>query len=170
MEQVLLLNQSYEPISVINWKRAVTLLTLGKIEVVEEYNEDIRSMYLVIKAPAVVRLLKSFRRPRKRVKFNRQNILARDRWKCQFCGQKFPSKELTYDHVLPKSRGGKTIWENIVTACESCNLKKGGKTPQEANMKLKKRPTRPDWVPIFTISVSRKAVPEPWKNFCYWND
>jgi len=171
MERVLLLNQSYEPISVINWKKAITLVTLGKVEVVEEYNnKNIRSKFLILRMPAVVRLLRNFRRPRKRVKFNRQNILARDRWRCQYCGCKFVAKELTYDHVIPKSRGGKTCWENIVTCCMPCNSSKGDRTPQEANMRVRKQPTRPDWVPIFTISVSQMSIPEPWKEFCYWGE
>jgi len=170
MERVLLLNQSYEPISVISWKKAIVLLTLEKVEIINEYDRNIRSRFLVMKMPAVVRLLKAFRRPRKRVKFNRQNILARDRWRCSYCGKKFSAKELTYDHVVPKSRGGKTCWENIVTCCIPCNSKKGDKTPQEANMRIRKRPTRPDWVPIFTTSLSTKSIPEPWKQFCFWGD
>ena len=168
MERVLLLNQSYEPISVINWQRAITLFTLGKVEVIKEYDNNIRSQYIVFKMPAVVRLLNAFRRPRKRVKFNRQNILARDRWRCQYCGNKFAAKELTYDHVLPRAKGGTTCWENIVTSCIPCNLKKGDKTPQQVGLKLKKKPTRPDWVPIFTITVSRKTMPEAWRDFCFW--
>jgi 5-methylcytosine-specific restriction endonuclease McrA len=170
MERVLLLNQSYEPISIINWKKAIIMLTLGKVEVIEEYEKDIRSRFIIIKAPAVVRLLNIFSRPRKRVKFNRQNILARDRWCCQYCGKKFVSKDLTYDHVTPKSRGGSTCWENIVTCCISCNLKKGDRTPHEANMRIRKQPTKPDWVPIFTISISKSTIPDPWKSFCYWMD
>ena len=170
MERVLLLSQSYEPISIINWKKAVVLLTLGKVEVVGEYDQNIRSKFLVIKMPAVVRLLRAFYRPRKRVKFNRQNILARDRMRCQYCGMRLPAKDLTYDHVIPKSRGGKTCWENIVTCCIPCNSKKANKTPQEANMRVKKQPTRPDWVPIFAIALSKKTIPDSWKEFCYLND
>jgi len=170
MERVLLLNQSYEPVSVINWKRAITMFTLGKVEIIEEYEKDIRSRFLVIKAPAVVRLLKAFRRPRKRVKFNRQNILARDRWRCQYCRNKFISKDLTYDHVIPKSRGGQTCWENIVTCCMPCNSKKGDRLPREVGMRIRKQPTRPDWVPIFTVSISKRTIPDSWKSFCYWMD
>jgi 5-methylcytosine-specific restriction endonuclease McrA len=117
-----------------------------------------------------MRLIKAFRRPRKRVKFNRTNILARDRWRCQYCGKKFNTKELTYDHVVPKARGGTTCWENIVTCCIYCNGKKGDKKPQDVNLKLKKRPTRPDWVPIFSISLNKTSVPESWRDFCYWNE
>ena len=170
MDRVLLLNQSYEPISVIGWQKAVRLLMLEKVEVIKEYENQLRSKYLTLRMPAVVRLLSAFRRPRKRVKFNRTNILARDRWKCQYCGQQFNMKELTYDHVVPRSRGGTTCWENIVTCCIFCNAKKGNKTPQEANLKLKKRPTRPDWVPIFSISLAKKTIPEVWKDFCFWED
>ena len=169
MEQVLLLNQSYEPISIIGWKKAITLVALEKVEIVEEYQRKVRSKYLTMKMPAVIRLLKMFRRPRKRVKFNRQNILLRDRFYCQYCKQQFPVKELTYDHVIPRSRGGKTCWENIVTCCNSCNTKKGNRMPQEVNMKVYRQPTRPDWIPIFIASLSQQVIPEPWKNFCFWD-
>lgn len=170
MENVLLLNQSYEPISVINWQKALTLLFLDKVEVIKEYDDkNIRSRYLVLKMPAVVRLLRAFRRPRKRVKFNKTNVLARDRWTCQYCNQKFPSSELTYDHVIPRSQGGKTFWGNIVCCCQKCNSKKGNRTPSEAGMKLRKQPTRPDWVPIFSIVLSRGKVPEIWKDFCFFD-
>jgi 5-methylcytosine-specific restriction endonuclease McrA len=118
--------------------------------------------------PAVVRLIKAFKRPRKRVKFNRNNILARDRGRCQYCYEKFPSKELTYDHVVPRAQDGTTCWENIVTCCIYCNSKKSDKSLREANMKLKKRPTRPDWVPIFSIILMRKKVPEEWKDFTFF--
>jgi len=168
MESVLLLNQSYEPISVINWQKAISMLTLEKVEVIKEYdNKKIRSRYVILQMPAVVRLLKAFRRPRKMVKFNKMNVLARDRWTCQYCNQKFSAGTLTYDHVVPKSKGGKTIWENIVTCCSVCNGTKGNRLPQEAGMKLRKRPTRPDWVPIFSASLSHGRIPEVWKDFCY---
>jgi len=167
MERVLLLNQSYEPISIINWQKAIRLLFLEKVEVIKEYDKKLRSRYLVIQMPAVVRLLKAFRRPRKRVKFNRTNILARDRWKCQYCNKKFSAKDLTYDHLVPKARGGTTCWTNIVTCCVYCNNKKGAKKPHEVNLKLKKKPVRPDWVPIFSISLTNRSVPEEWKDFIY---
>lgn len=167
MESVLLLNQSYEPISIINWQRAVSMLTLDKVEVIKEYEKKIHSRYVALKMPAVVRLLKAFKRPRKKVKFNKVNVLARDRWACQYCNQKFSTNELTYDHVVPRSKGGKTVWENIVTCCISCNGKKGNRLPQEVGMKLRKQPTRPDWVPIFSAALSRGQIPEIWKDFCY---
>jgi 5-methylcytosine-specific restriction endonuclease McrA len=170
MERVLVLNQSYEPISIIGWQKAVVLYTLGKVEIVRDCNRTIRSKYLNMKAPSVVRLLKGFHRPRKRIKFNRQNILARDRWRCQYCGKKYQIKELTYDHVVPRAKGGTTCWENIVTCCTGCNAAKGGRTPQEAGMRLFRHPARPDWIPILAANLAKKTVPEEWKDFCFMFD
>jgi len=169
MEQVLLLNLSYEPLKIINWKKAVTLLCLGKVEVIEEYGRDIRSVSLTIKLPSVVRLLRMVKHPKKPVKFSRQNIYARDRYRCQYCGVRFPSEELTYDHVLPRSRGGRTEWENIVTCCVNCNRKKGGKTPEEAGMSLIRKPIRPSWVPALRITIGIREVPTAWRDYLYWN-
>ena len=169
MERVLLLSSGYEPISVINWRKAICMLMLEKVEIVTEYNEQICSQHLSLNAPSVVRLLRKVRRPRNRVKFNRANILARDKFKCQYCDQNFLASELTFDHVLPKSRGGKTTWENIVSCCPSCNGKKGNKTPIEAGMFLKKKPVQPDWIPVFSVSLSRSDIPDDWRMFCYKN-
>ena len=169
MEQVLLLNLSYEPLKVINWKKAITLLCLGKVEVIEEYGRDIRSVSMTIRLPSVVRLLRMVKRPKHPVRFSRQNIYARDRYRCQYCGSRFPSEELTYDHVLPRSRGGRTEWENIVTCCVACNRKKGGKTPEEARMRLIRKPVRPTWVPALRITIGIKEVPNSWRDYLYWN-
>ncbi len=167
MEQVLLLNKNFEPISIINWRRAVCLFFLDKVEIVEEYDYPIRSQHLIIKMPAVVRLLHNFKRSRKNVGFSKNNIFARDRWNCQYCGERFSANELTLDHVIPKSKGGKTCWENVVSCCSECNSKKANNTPQEARMVLLKNPVKPDWIPIFRFLLSRKYLPEEWKNFCY---
>lgn len=169
MEQVLLLNLSYEPLKVINWKKAITLLCLGKVEVIEEYGRDIRSVSMTIRLPSVVRLLRMVKRPKRPVRFSRQNIYARDRYRCQYCGVRFPTEELTYDHVLPRSRGGRTEWENIVTCCVACNRKKGGKTPEEARMHLIRKPFRPTWVPALRITIGIKEVPNTWRDYLYWN-
>jgi len=166
MERTLLLSQSYEPIATISWQRAICLLMLGKVEIVEEYDRSVRSVSVVFKMPAVVRLVNAFRRHKKGVKFSKQNVFARDRWKCQYCGIKKPATELTYDHVVPRSRGGKTCWENIVTSCSECNSKKGNRTPQQAGMRLKRVPVRPDWVPVFAVQVSRD-MPDAWRNYCW---
>ena len=164
----LLLSQGYEPIKVIPWQRAITLLSLGKVEVIEEYDAEIRAVSLVIKIPAVVRLIRAFRRHAKPVKFSRVNIYARDGYKCQYCGVKCSISELTYDHVIPRSKGGKTTWENIVTCCYPCNGAKGNRTPSEAGMKLRSTPSRPAWVPAVTIRVSTRSMPDAWRDYLYW--
>ena len=168
MEQVLLLNITYEPLRVINWKKAITLLFLGKVEVVEEYSRNIHAVSFTLRLPAVVRLLKMVKQPKNPVKFSRQNIYARDRYKCQYCGCQFPTEDLTYDHVVPRYRGGKTEWENIVTCCIACNRKKGGHTPREASMKLIRKPARPTWVPAIRITIGTSEVPQSWRDYIYW--
>lgn len=166
--RTLVLSQSYEPVTVIPWQRAITLLSLGKVEVLEEYAADIRSTTFVLRVPAVVRLLRAFRKFRKPVKFSRVNIYARDGYSCQYCGQSRPLSELTYDHVVPRHQGGKTEWTNIVTACQGCNLSKGARTPEQAGMRLRSRPVQPKWVPAVTITVSSRSVPEAWRDYLYW--
>jgi len=169
MEHVLLLNITYEPLRVINWQKALTLLLLGKVEVLEEYGREIRAVSFSIKLPSVVRLLKLIKKPKSAVRFSRQNIYSRDKYRCQYCGRKFPSEDLTYDHVLPKSRGGKTEWNNIVTSCMPCNRQKGGRTPSEACMSLVQTPVRPRWVPALKITIGFKEIPTSWRDYLYWN-
>lgn len=169
MESTLLLAATYEPIDVISWQDAVRLMTLGKAEVIEEYDKDLRSTYLIIKMPAVVRLVSMFRKRKKKVKFSRVNIYARDKYKCQYCGKTGKMKDFTFDHVVPKSRGGKTTWDNIVTCCTACNGKKGDKLPKEAGMQLKAKPEQPSWLPAVTIRVSQRSVPDAWRDYLYWN-
>jgi len=169
MEHVLLLNITYEPLKIINWKKAITMLCLGKVEVIEEYGRDIHAVSFTIKLPSVVRLLKMVKRTKSTVKFSRQNIYARDRYQCQYCGNSCPTEDLTYDHVLPKSRGGKTEWGNIVTCCIECNRKKGGRTPAEASMTLVRKPSRPTWVPAIRITIGFREIPQSWRDYLYWN-
>lgn len=166
--RTLVLSQGYEPLKVIPWERAITLLFLGKIEVIEEYDHDVRSTSLVIKMPAVVRLLSAFKRHKKKVKFSRINIFGRDNYKCQYCSKKGKLAELTYDHIIPKSRGGKTTWKNIVTCCEPCNSKKRDQTPNEAGMHLRSKPSQPSWVPSMTIRISKSSAPSAWASYLYW--
>lgn len=166
--QTLLLSQGYEPIKVISWRRAITLLTLGKVEVIEAYDNEICAATLVIKIPAVVRLLRAFRRHNKPVRFSRINIFARDGYRCQYCGAKRSVRELTYDHVVPRSKGGKTTWDNIATCCVSCNRKKGNRTPTEARMALRSVPAQPAWTPAVVIRLSRSSVPDAWRDYLYW--
>ena len=168
MTQTLMLSQGYEPIKVVPWQRAITLLFLGKVEVIEEYDQKIKSTSIVIKMPAVVRLLGAFRRKKKPVRFSRVNIYGRDKYSCQYCSKKITMGSGTYDHVVPRAQGGKTEWTNIVTSCESCNQKKGGRTPEQARMKLRKKPIRPAWVPITLINVTKESAPDAWASYLYW--
>lgn len=166
--RTLLLSQGYEPIKIISWQRAMILLTLAKVDIVEEYDAEIRAMSMIVKVPAVVRLRKSFRRHSKPVKFSRVNIYARDNYKCQYCSKKASISELTYDHVKPRSQGGLTEWTNIVTCCYLCNRKKGGRTPREAGMALLAAPAQPNWVPAIAIRISLRSVPDAWRDYLYW--
>jgi len=166
--RTLLLSQGYEPIKIISWQRAMTLLTLDKVEVVEEYDTEIRALSLVINVPAVVRLRKAFRRHAKPVKFSRVNIYARDGYRCQYCGARCSIDELTYDHVIPRSRGGRTTWDNIVSCCYACNAEKANRTPAEARMKLLSTPARPTWLPSVQIRISARSVPDAWRDYVYW--
>ena len=169
MEQVLLLNATFEPLKVIDWKRAIRLLTLGKVEVLEEYDLEIRSVTFAIKLPAVLRLLRYVRYRKRDIKFSRANIYARDNFQCQYCGHKFESQDLTFDHVVPKRYGGRTEWSNIVTCCYRCNGKKGARTLKESGFKLRKKPVKPDWVPFLMMTIGVRAVPESWRDYLYWN-
>ncbi len=166
--RTLLLSQGYEPIKVISWQRAITLLSLGKVEVVEEYDAEIRGVSVIIKVPAVVRLLRAFRRHAKPVKFSRANIYARDNHRCQYCGVKCDVRELTYDHVVPRSKGGRTSWDNIVTCCYACNRSKANRTPAEAGLRLRSQPQRPQWIAAVTIRLSTRSMPEAWRDYLYW--
>ena len=166
--RTLLLTQGYEPIKVISWQRAMTLLTLAKVDVLEEYDAEIRATALVIRVPAVVRLRKAFRRHAKPVKFSRVNIYSRDAHRCQYCGVRCTTDQLTYDHVIPRSRGGRTSWENIVSCCYACNAHKANRTPAEAKMKLLSTPARPTWMPAVQIRVSTSSVPDAWRDYVYW--
>ena len=164
MQSVLLLNTGFEPLKVISWQRAVTMFFMGKVEVVEEYEHDIRSVSLVIKAPAVVRLLRFVKIGRKSPPLCRSNVLARDNFQCQYCAKDLTARDATLDHVVPRSQGGRTSWENIVCSCSTCNRRKGGRTPHEARMALLKKPAKPDWLPVLNMKFHGK-IPLVWKHF-----
>lgn len=168
IHRTLVLSQSYEPINIVSWKQAITLLFLGKAEVIEEYDRNIKTTSVVIKIPAVVRLLSAFRRHKKAVKFSRINIYGRDKYSCQYCGAKKRIGDLTYDHVVPRAQGGKTTWSNIATACESCNRRKANRTPEQAGMRLLKVPVQPSATPVLIVTVSRESVPDAWRDYLYW--
>ena len=139
MEQTLLLNATYEPLKVVNWQKAVTLWCQGKVEIIAHHDREVRAVSFSFKLPSVIRLLR-YVRIKKRfdyVPFSRANIYARDEYTCQYCAGVFPTQELTFDHVIPVSQGGRKDWENIVTCCVTCNRRKGGRTPE--------RGARCDW-------------------------
>jgi 5-methylcytosine-specific restriction endonuclease McrA len=170
MENTLLLNASFEPLKIISWQRAITLLFAGKVEVIEEYSREVHSVTFSIKLPSILRLLKYVRVKKSRVvKFSRANIYARDRHTCQYCGSTFNSADLTFDHVIPVSRGGTKSWDNIVTACIDCNRRKGGQTPEEAGLRLIQKPMEPRWVPNLSVTLVFRNFPESWRDYLYWN-
>src|SRR5256885_10112369 len=142
MNATLLLNASYEPLRIIPWKKALTLLFAGKVEVIEEYDQRVHSITFALKLPSIIRLLKYVRvKNHNRVKFSRANIYARDDYTCQYCGKKSPSEDLTFDHVVPVATGGQKRWDNIVAACLRCHHQKRRRPPDEAGMKLIRRPS-----------------------------
>ncbi|MCG9884230.1 MAG: HNH endonuclease [Cyanobacteria bacterium] len=138
MGRVLVLNASYEPLNITSWRRAVILLIKGKAEQVEHNG---RFIYPDMPLPTVIRLRHYIRIPYKEIALTRRNIFHRDGHSCQYC--RYTGDELTLDHVIPRSRGGGDSWENIVTACVRCNIRKGNRTPREAEMPLERPPRRP---------------------------
>lgn len=153
------------PHRVISWQRAVILFYLGKVEVLEEYDDQISSPSITIRMPAVVRLVSNTVNVKTKVRFSRINVFTRDGFRCQYCGAKKAMEELNYDHVTPRVRGGKTTWENIVTSCYECNDKKGSRTLEQAGMRLLNKPYKPRTLP-FTPIVRRGDVPQAWKTYC----
>lgn len=170
MEQTLVLNATFEPLKVVSWQRAMTLLCQGKVEVLAEHDIEKRAVTFSFKLPAVVRLLRFIKvRRRGYVPFTRSNIYARDGFRCQYCGHEHDTEDLTFDHVLPASRGGPRTWENIVTACVGCNKKKDNRTPAEAGMRLLRQPRKPQASPVFHLSIGIRSAPQSWRDFLYWN-
>lgn len=160
--RALLLNASFQPLQVITWQKALQLFFSGKAEIVETSERLVRSVSITIRMPLVIKLIKyAHHRNRKNVvRFNRNNIFLRDQYTCQYCSQKPPIHQLTMDHVIPIVKGGKKSWENITTACRACNLKKGGRTPEEANMKIKQLPKQPLWLPFMGLNIDFTESPE----------
>lgn len=197
---VLVLNKFFMALHVVSAKRAFALLCKETAEVISiddgkfsSYNfenwkdvslykaksglpeEDnvswIRTVSFEIEVPKIIRLLFYDKLPQSNVKFNRRNIFARDENKCQYCGQRFPTSELSLDHIVPKTYHGKTTWTNIVCACTECNKKKGGRTPEQAGMRLKRKPVKPKHSPILSLKL-RSDKYRSWKQFldeAYWS-
>lgn len=194
---VLVLNRFYMAVHVVSVRRAFTLLFRDLAEVVhleqgqyanynfeswrevselkahfkEPHDDWIKAVNFEIQVPRVIRLLFYDRLPKQAVRFNRRNVFARDLNRCQYCGKRFVTSELSLDHVIPRSRGGETTWENIVCSCVKCNVKKGGRTPHEANMNLIRLPVRPKRSPLLSIKLGNPKY-ESWKTFldsAYWS-
>ena len=160
---VLVLNQDYSALTVCSVERAVVLVHLQKVHLVEAVTDKfVRSPSVHIPWPSIVRLKGYVRVPYQRVMLSRKNVLRRDRHACQYCGER---GRLTIDHVLPKSRGGKDSWENLVAACVPCNNRKGDRTPGEAGMTLARKPFRPSYVMFIRDFVG--TVDDTWKPYLF---
>jgi len=164
--KTLLLSQGYQLIKKISPYRAICMHILGKVDVVEEYKATIKSPSLKIKIPAVVRLRHNTRVEPLKVRFSRAAVYARDGNVCQYCGGKFKKSNLTLDHVIPKSFGGKTQWTNIVSCCKSCNTKKANRTPHQAGMRLIQKPKYPNPKLVYVDNLGEE-IPEEWKNWIF---
>lgn len=164
MQSVLVLNATYEPLSVVSLKRAVVLLLKEKAEIVEAAEAMLRSERLSLPVPLVIRLVYYVRIPRRlTLPLTRRTVFARDQYVCQYCGVQLGRSELTIDHVIPRSQGGETTWENVVTACRRCNQRKGNRTPAQAGLRLRSRPRRPRYV---ALALMGEAAPhEVWQKY-----
>jgi 5-methylcytosine-specific restriction endonuclease McrA len=187
---VLVLNRVFQPVHITSVRRAFSLLYQGVAKALDEElqlfdfeswsalsavrHDAVQTVSRRIRVPRVVVLVAYEHLPKARVRFSRFNIYARDDSTCQYCGRRFPRSDLNLDHVVPRSRGGSTNWENVVCSCVPCNLRKGGRTPEEAGMRLLRHPARPRWTPVFR-NAARRAFYREWMPFlsmaeaAYWN-
>jgi 5-methylcytosine-specific restriction endonuclease McrA len=162
--RVLVLNQSYQPLTICSPQRAYALIFLAKAEILETYkNKFIRTVNRKYALPSVIKLNKYVKLTFRTVEISRKNIFKRDNSKCQYCGTKF---HLTIDHIIPKSRGGEDTWENLVTACIKCNNSKGNRTPKEANMKLMSVPKKPNYIVFLRTSLGK--IEDNWKQYLFF--
>lgn len=194
MVDTLVLNKNFYAVHVIDWKRALSLLYQGHAQAVDEnyaqYDFDdwrelsalmkehpngfVRAVNFKIAIPEIIKLTRYDKLPKRDVKFNRRNLYEHYKFKCGYCGEKFDSKELNLDHIVPRSRGGKTTWANIITTCIPCNTKKRDRTPEEAGMNLLVKPTKPRWRgnrSYFKFSV-KLPMKKSWQKIIdakYWN-
>jgi 5-methylcytosine-specific restriction endonuclease McrA len=163
---VLVLNATYEPLSVVSLRRAVILLLKEKAEIVEAAEAELRSANISMPRPLVIRLVYYVRIPHRiSLPLTRRTVLARDHYTCQYCGKQPARKDLTVDHILPRSRGGYTTWENVVAACQRCNGRKGNRTPEEANMWLQSAPSQPRYVALAMIESSDAR--QAWRKYIF---
>ena len=159
----LVLNQTYEPLNVCRARRAITLIFSGKAEMLENGTGYIHTAQISYPLPSVIRLAYMVKRPRPQPKLTRTEIFVRDHYTCQYCGKQ--NHELTLDHVFPRHLGGKHTWENLVSACATCNRRKAGRTPEQAHMKLLKIPVRPNGSVFFNIPHHDLEVYAHWQKY-----
>lgn len=161
---------SYYPLSLWSWQDAVKAVFLQRVNIVEEYDHEVHSPSFKMRLPSVI-ALKEYVAPTAYPAFTRFNVFLRDKWECQYCGDLFVTSELTFDHIIPKSRGGRTVWENIVTACQDCNIRKGNRLPHECGMQPLSTPVQPTQ---FQLQYNGRAFPpnflhESWNDYLYWD-
>lgn len=190
LANVLVLNRAYMAVHIISVRRSFSLLYRELAEVIDvedgqyanydfdswllfselqsnertEHEDWVRSVNFELKVPRVVRLLYYDRIPKYTLRFSRRNLFARDQHRCQYCGKTGPQSQMSLDHVMPRSRGGPTTWENVVCSCISCNTRKGSQTPKEARMKLLKKPVKPRFNPLLARKLDNPKY-ESWKSF-----
>ena len=163
--KTLKLDSSFRPLEIVDSIEALVLCLIGKAYAIENYKEEIRSVSESFKIPAVIVLTRYVKFHFHTMTANRANVIWRDQNTCQYCSKEEESRVLTIDHVVPRSKGGKNTWENLVTACKKCNQKKGNKTPKEANMKLLREPKRPK--SNILRAISNKQISDLWKNYLW---
>jgi len=164
--KVLALSHTYEPLGIVNWEKAITLLCSGKAKTLSEYDAEVHSPSVSFRVPSVIVFNYNRRNRVKSARFSRKNVWVRDGGKCQYCLKQVNSQEFTLDHVVPRKNGGTTVWNNVVTCCYSCNQKKGDKSPQQAGMKLHKFPVKPDALPYvqdLEFYNYGTKIPESWR-------
>jgi 5-methylcytosine-specific restriction endonuclease McrA len=171
----LVLSASYLPITQVHWQTAVMWLLRKVVDCVDEYPEKtIRTVNWSIRMPSIVRFIRISNRKRA-ITFSRSNVYLRDHGICQYCGITVSLNDFTYDHVIPRVQNGKTCWDNVVVSCNTCNTRKGGRTPEQAGLRMRSKPIRPRYLPninYFTMTY-RDGMPNSWKDFLrtavYWN-
>lgn len=166
MQSTLVLDQGFRPVRTISWQQAITDYFLGKLEIVSE-DGKIRTVTEEYPRPSVVRMLRAVNRRQFRVRFSRIAIFSRDGFRCQYCGVRFLAEDLQFDHVLPRAQGGKTTWENVVSSCSEHNRLKANRTPEQAGMRLIKKPVKPKYLPSVDIRATHANVPKAWRQ--YWD-
>ncbi len=163
-EEVLVLNSDYEPLNICNVRRAMNLVFGGKVDILHENSLILRTVSREFRSPSVVRLRSHVKRPHPQLRLSRRSILARDGYRCQYCGHS--GHDLTVDHVVPKRLGGATSWENLVCCCKKCNTRKGDKTLSQVGFVLEKHPHRPKYVPFISLTKFISGVRnEVWRDY-----